>query len=197
MEKRTKNLGTREKSSQAPFAHAAYCEPSVGHLLVTPGYRLFSGCCGTWSARLYKKNYTRANLQTASHNGLKTSGPALDFSTVPFRFQRRITFAMRCSIALPRKMVIPKENRHCQMLRVSKCVKACLHTKRAKATSTKLNYSWRPLAFRSKARNVWSAAALFFLFIMLDRTSPGAPEWQRTAFNGTIAGEQCLRRREL
>ena len=58
------------------------------------------------------------------------------------------------------------------------------------------NYSWRPLPFRGKARNVWSAAALFFLFIMLNRTSPGAPEWQRTAFNGTIAGEQCLRRRE-
>ena len=46
------------------------------------------------------------------------------------------------------------------------------------------NYSWRPLPFRGKARNVWSAAALFFLFIMLNRTSPGAPEWQRRAFNG-------------
>ena len=137
LEKRTKNLGTREKScytsigctrsktlkqalrfarlhntSQVPFAHAAYCEPSVGHLLVTPGFRLFSGCCGTWFARLYKESYTRANLQTASHNGLKTSGPVLDFSTVPFRFQRRITFAMRCSIALARTMLMSNRDRH-------------------------------------------------------------------------------------
>ena len=117
LKKSTKNLGTREKSchtsigytrsktlkqtlrfahlhntSQAPFAHAAYCEPSVGHLLVTPGFRLFSGCCGIQFARLYKGSYTRANLQTASHNGLKTSGLALDFSMVPFRHWRRITF---------------------------------------------------------------------------------------------------------
>ena len=79
-------------TSQAPFAHVAYSDPSVGHLLVTPGFRLFSGCCGTRFARLYKENYTRANLQIASHNGLKTSGLALDFSTVPFRRWRRITF---------------------------------------------------------------------------------------------------------
>ena len=35
----------------------------------------------------------------------------------------------------------------------------------------------------NKRGPVWSAAALF-LFITLNRTSPGAPEWQRTAFNG-------------
>ena len=36
-------------------------------------------------------------VQTALHNGLKTSGPPLDFSTVPFRRWRGITFAMVCS----------------------------------------------------------------------------------------------------
>ena len=137
LKKSTKNLGTREKSchtsigytrsktlkqalhfahlhntSQVPFAHAAYCEPSVGHLLVTPGFRLFSGCCGTQFARLYKGSYTRANLQTASHNGLTTSGLALDFSTVPFRRWRRITFAMGFAMTLSRIKVIPKEIRH-------------------------------------------------------------------------------------
>ena len=96
-------------TSQAPFAHAAYCEPSVGQLPVTPGFRLFSGCGGTCFARLYKESYTRANLQTSSHNGLKTSGLALDFSMVPFRRWRRITFAMRCSIALPCTKVIPRK----------------------------------------------------------------------------------------
>ena len=112
LEKSTKNLGTREKSSQAPFAHAAYSEPSVGHLLVISGFRLFSGCCGTRFARLYKENYTRANLQTASHNGLKTSGLTLDFSTAPFRRRRRITFAMEFAMPLSRIKVIPKEIRH-------------------------------------------------------------------------------------
>ena len=118
LKKSTKNLGTREKSSQAPFAHAAYSEPSVGHLLVISGFRLFSGCCGTCFARLYKESYTRANLQTASHNGLKTSGPPLDFSTVPFRRWRGITFCndnalMHPSRTLAHTMVIPKKNRHC------------------------------------------------------------------------------------
>ena len=137
LEKSTKNLGTREKScytsigctrnktlkqalrfarlhntSQAPFAHAAYSEPSVGHLLVISGFRLFSGRCGTCFARLYKESYTRANLQTASHNGLKTSGLTLDFSTVPFRRRRRITFAMEFAMPLSRIKVIPKEIRH-------------------------------------------------------------------------------------
>ena len=44
--KSTKNFGTRKKSSQAPFAHAALGEHSAGRLLATPGFRLFAGCCG-------------------------------------------------------------------------------------------------------------------------------------------------------
>ena len=71
----TKELGTREKSLQAPFARAAKGEPSVGHLLATPGFRLFSGCCGTCFVRLYKKIYTRANHQT-----VLTQWPAADRS---------------------------------------------------------------------------------------------------------------------
>ena len=34
-------------------------------------------------------------FRQSSHNGLKTSGPPLDFSTVPFRRWRGITFAMK------------------------------------------------------------------------------------------------------
>ena len=81
MTESTKELGTREKSSQAPFAHAAYCEPSVGRLLVTPGFRLFSGCCGTWFARLYKESYTRANLQTVLTQWPENSRPCVGFLT--------------------------------------------------------------------------------------------------------------------
>ena len=36
-------------------------------------------------------------FRQSSHNGLKTSGPPLDFSTVPFRRWRGITFAMEYS----------------------------------------------------------------------------------------------------
>ena len=78
-EKRTKNFGTREKSSQAPFAHAAECEPSVGHLLATPGFRLFSGCCGTCFVRLYKKIYTRTKLQTVLTQWPENSRPCVGF----------------------------------------------------------------------------------------------------------------------
>ena len=38
-------------------------EHSAGYLIATPGFRLFSGCCGTRSARLYKENYTLALLR--------------------------------------------------------------------------------------------------------------------------------------
>ena len=36
-------------------------------------------------------------FRQSSHNGLKTSGPPLDFSTVPFRRWRGITFAVEYS----------------------------------------------------------------------------------------------------
>ena len=38
-------------------------EHSAGYLIATPGFRMFSGCCGTRSARLYRKNYTLASLR--------------------------------------------------------------------------------------------------------------------------------------
>ena len=38
-------------------------EHSAGYLIATSGFRLFSGCCGTRSARLYKENYTLALLR--------------------------------------------------------------------------------------------------------------------------------------
>ena len=75
----TKELGTREKSLQAPFAHAAKGEPSVGHLLATPGFRLFSGCCGTCFVRLYKKIYTRTKLQTVLTQWPENSRPSVGF----------------------------------------------------------------------------------------------------------------------
>ena len=59
------------------------CVPSVGRLFVTPGFRLFSGCCGTRSTRIFGIIYIRITLKQSSHNGLKTTGLALDFSTVP------------------------------------------------------------------------------------------------------------------
>ena len=75
----TKELGTREKSLQAPFARAAKGEPSVGHLLATPGFRLFSGCCGTCFVRLYKKIYTRTKLQTVLTQWPENSRPSVGF----------------------------------------------------------------------------------------------------------------------
>ena len=42
-------------------------------------------------AAIWDNIYPRC-AQTASHNGLKTNGLTLDFSTVPFRRWRRITF---------------------------------------------------------------------------------------------------------
>ena len=67
------------KLLQAPFAHAAKGEPSVGHLLATPGFRLFSGCCGTCFVRLYKKIYTRTKLQTVLTQWPENSRPCVGF----------------------------------------------------------------------------------------------------------------------
>ena len=69
-------------------------------------------------------------------------------------------------------MVIKKENRHCQ------------------------NHNSMPVEFMIKRGHVCSAAALSFI-ITLNRTSSGAHEFQRPALNGTIASEQCLRRRNI
>ena len=77
--KSNKKLGTREKSLQAPFAHAAKGEPSVGHLLAIPGFRLFPGCCGTCFVRLYKKIYTRTKLQTVLTQWPENSRPSVGF----------------------------------------------------------------------------------------------------------------------
>ena len=38
-------------------------EHSAGYLIATSGFRMFSGCCGTRSARLYRRNYTLASLR--------------------------------------------------------------------------------------------------------------------------------------
>ena len=78
--KSTKNFGTRKKSSQAPFAHAAIGEHSVGRLLATPGFRLFAGCCGPLiSAVILKIIYTRANLQTCLAQWPANKRPCIGF----------------------------------------------------------------------------------------------------------------------
>ena len=45
------------------------------------------------------------------------------------------------------------------------------------------NHSWRPLLFREKAKRCLKCGSVIFL-LTLNRTSPRAPERQRTAFNG-------------
>ena len=170
--KSNKKLGTREKSSQVPFVHAAYCEPSVGRLLVTTGYRLFSGCCGTWLVRLYKKIYTRTNLQTASHNGLKTSGPPLDFSTVPFRRWRGITFAMEY---------------FANLITYNGNVKG----------KPALSKSQQPAVQASEIGQNLFERCMCTLLLLREKRVVLSQMFERKAVCGTIAGEQCLRRREL
>ena len=53
-------------------------------------------------------------FRQSSHNGLKTSGPPLDFSTVPFRRWRGICLAMGYSANFTRTMLISNRNRHHQ-----------------------------------------------------------------------------------
>ena len=95
------------------------------------------------------------------------------FLTVPFRFQRRITLAMRCSIALLRKMVIPKKT---GTVKITVKGRWCSGIKRG---------------------HVWSAAALYLHSTTLSRTSPGAPEQQRTDFNGKWQPTEGCRMRLL
>ena len=61
---------------------------------------LQASACFQGAAELDLHGYTRKVIpaqifKQSSHNGLKTSGLALDFSTVPFRPWRGITFVMK------------------------------------------------------------------------------------------------------
>ena len=78
---------------------------------------LQASACFQGAAELDLHGYTRKVIpaqifKQSSHNGLKTSGLALDFSTVPFRLWRGITFAMKIyrnvSRTLTRTIVISK-----------------------------------------------------------------------------------------
>ena len=80
---------------------------------------LQASACFQGAAELDLHGYTRKVIpaqifKQSSHNGLKTSGLALDFSTVPFRRWRGICLAMEYSANFTRTMVISKRNRHHQ-----------------------------------------------------------------------------------
>ena len=118
MSKSNKKLGTREKSLQAPFARAAK-RRALGralprHSRLSTVFRVLwkdvanernaslLASCTASAAHLSRRQRTMCgyirkfipaqNFKQSSHNGLKTVGPPLDFSTVPFRLRRRITF---------------------------------------------------------------------------------------------------------
>ena len=104
----TKELGTREKSLQAPFARAAKGEPSVGHLLATPDFRLFSGCCGTHCVRQFWKNIIAALRLNGPHTmAWKQSALRWIFQRCRFAFSDGLPFGADISAS-----VISKKNRH-------------------------------------------------------------------------------------
>ena len=79
---------------------------------------LQASACFQGAAELDLHGYTRKVIpaqifKQSSHNGLKTSGLALDFSTVPFRPWRGITFVMKvyrhASWSLTRTMVMSRK----------------------------------------------------------------------------------------
>ena len=97
--KKVRKTSAHGKIFASALCSRHHCEPSVGHLLVTSGYRLFSGCCGSHCVRHFFKKYNcRTTFGRASHSGLKTSGLALDFSTVPFN--KLLTLAAKSQTSL-------------------------------------------------------------------------------------------------
>ena len=100
-------------------SRVALQHPSAVTNLPLQSFLLFVGCCGSHCVRHFFKKYNcRTTFGRASHSGLKTSGLALDFSTVPFRPWRGITFVMKIywnvSRTLTCTIVISKRNRQCQ-----------------------------------------------------------------------------------
>ena len=96
---------------------------------------LQASACFQGAAELDLHGYTRKVIpaqifKQSSHNGLKTSGLALDFSTVPFRPWRGITFAMKIywnvSRTLTCTIVISKKHRQCQNHNGNPCCLAAI-----------------------------------------------------------------------
>ena len=80
------------KLLQAPFARAAKASPRSGTCSPLQAFDCFQGAAELVLCGYIRKFIPAQNFGQSSHNGLKTVGLALDFSTVPFRLRRRITF---------------------------------------------------------------------------------------------------------
>ena len=103
-QKVTKSPGTRENQSAGSLFASRRRHPSVEPALPLWPFPSVAGCCGTCFARLFKKMYTRANLQTVLTQWPATDGAsALFFNGAGFSLMlllQAVMCAMWCFIAL-------------------------------------------------------------------------------------------------
>ena len=98
-QKVAKSPGTREKQSAGSLFASRKRHPSVEPALPLWPFPSVAGCCGTCFARLFKKIYTRANLQTVLTQWPATDGASALFFNGAGIFD--VTFAgVTCAVCL-------------------------------------------------------------------------------------------------
>ena len=129
-------------------------------------------------AAILKKYNCRPTFERSSHNGLHTSGLSAVSVTVPVLF-----------LELPL----------CAGEVVWRCCGLAIRYSRTKVTSKDLRHrkqhSKQPFKHRKKDEICLSVCAIRCCYCVKRVVS--SPMFERTVVCGTIAGEQCLRRREL
>ena len=81
--------------------------PRSGTCSPLQAFDCFQGVAELVLCGYIRKFIPAQNFGQSSHNGLKTVGPPLDFSTVPFRLRRRITFVHSIASVIPKTKPAP------------------------------------------------------------------------------------------
>jgi hypothetical protein len=97
-QKVTKNSALGKNIHKRPLLTPPKASPRSGTCSPLQAIYCFQGVAELVLCGYIRKFIPAQNFGQSSHNGLKTAGPPLDFSTVPFRLRRRITFAMNSRI---------------------------------------------------------------------------------------------------
>ena len=91
-QKVTKNSALGKNLCKRPLLTPPKASPRSGTCSPFQAFDCFQGAAELVLCGYIRKFIPAQNFKQSSHNGLKTVGPPLDFSTVPFRLRRRITF---------------------------------------------------------------------------------------------------------
>ena len=94
-----KNSALGKNLCKRPLLAPPKASPRSGTCSPLQAFDCFQGAAELVLCGYIRKFIPAQNFKQSSHNGLKTVGLALDFSTVPFRRWRVITIAIRSAMS--------------------------------------------------------------------------------------------------